>query len=70
MKLLWCWRCKAEVPMLNDEEFAQVISKQNFNEHTPKATNASRHFGRPMPMRFGTINSRFMARHAKPAANP
>lgn len=22
MKTLWCWRCKMEVPMLNDEEFA------------------------------------------------
>jgi len=22
MKKLWCWRCKAEVPMLNEEEFA------------------------------------------------
>ncbi|MDX6182353.1 hypothetical protein SGQ44_08200 [Flavobacterium sp. Fl-77] len=22
MKKLWCWRCKTEVPMLNEEEFA------------------------------------------------
>lgn len=22
MKLLWCWRCKMEVPMLNEDEFA------------------------------------------------
>ena len=22
MKILWCWRCKMEVPMLNDKEFA------------------------------------------------
>jgi hypothetical protein len=35
--MLWCWRCKAEVPMLDDEEFAQVVSKQNLNEHTRKA---------------------------------
>ena len=26
MKLLWCWRCKAELPMLDDEEFEQVTS--------------------------------------------
>ena len=27
MKLLWCWRCKSEVPMLNGEESALVFSK-------------------------------------------
>jgi len=24
VKRLWCWRCKTEVPMLNDEEYAEV----------------------------------------------
>jgi hypothetical protein len=24
MKSLWCWRCKAEMPMLDEEEFAQI----------------------------------------------
>jgi hypothetical protein len=24
MQMLWCWRCKAEMPMLDEEEFAQV----------------------------------------------
>ncbi|HEY9125654.1 MAG TPA: hypothetical protein VIM62_00925 [Acidobacteriaceae bacterium] len=24
MQMLWCWRCKAEMPMLDDEEFAEV----------------------------------------------
>jgi hypothetical protein len=28
MKYLWCWRCKAEVPMLDEEEFRTVLSKQ------------------------------------------
>ena len=27
MRYLWCWRCRAEVPMLNEEEFAMVMSK-------------------------------------------
>lgn len=22
MKVKWCWRCKVEVPMLNEQEFA------------------------------------------------
>ncbi len=24
MKVQWCWRCKTDVPMLDDAEFAQV----------------------------------------------
>src|SRR6476660_5466014 len=23
MKVMWCWRCKMELPMLDEEEFAQ-----------------------------------------------
>lgn len=26
MKMLWCWRCKIEVPMLDDEEFKRASS--------------------------------------------
>jgi hypothetical protein len=26
MKMLWCWRCKTEVPMLDDDEYRQVMS--------------------------------------------
>ena len=29
MKMLWCWRCKAEVPMLDDDEFKRVSSLRN-----------------------------------------
>jgi len=24
MQLLWCWRCKCEMPMLDEDEFAEV----------------------------------------------
>ncbi|WNG35371.1 hypothetical protein F0U61_18115 [Archangium violaceum] len=24
MKILWCWRCKMEVPMLDEDEFASA----------------------------------------------
>lgn len=24
MKNLWCWRCKMEIPMLDEEEFDQA----------------------------------------------
>jgi hypothetical protein len=26
MKTLWCWRCKVEIPMLDDDEFNRVMS--------------------------------------------
>ena len=26
MKRLWCWRCKFEVPMLDDNEFQRALS--------------------------------------------
>lgn len=29
MKILWCWRCKADVAMLDDEEFKRVSSLLN-----------------------------------------
>ena len=30
MKMIWCWRCRVEVPMLDEEEFDHVFSlKQN-----------------------------------------
>src|SRR5690348_14011371 len=25
MKMLWCWRCKTEMPMLDDDEYGQVM---------------------------------------------
>lgn len=25
MKILWCWQCKMEVPMLNEQEFKAVF---------------------------------------------
>src|SRR5258707_4084346 len=26
MKTMWCWRCKTEVPMLDEDEFRRVMS--------------------------------------------
>jgi hypothetical protein len=36
MQKLWCWRCKREVLMLDDDEFSQVLSMQNLTTHTLK----------------------------------
>ena len=35
MKLLWCWRCEMEVPMLDEDEYNLVTSK-----HGPKGTGS------------------------------
>jgi hypothetical protein len=24
MKIMWCWRCKTDVPMLDEDEFAEI----------------------------------------------
>jgi hypothetical protein len=34
MKMLWCWRCRAEVPMLDDEEFRRITSLKDKGEGT------------------------------------
>src|SRR3954467_1910433 len=26
MRMLWCWRCKTEMPMLEEDEFREVMS--------------------------------------------
>ncbi len=38
MKPLWCWRCRAEMPMLDEEEFAQVAGLYS------EATKATKEF--------------------------
>ena len=35
MKRLWCWRCRAEVPMLDDPEFTRAMSFRKMNETLP-----------------------------------
>ena len=45
MKMLWCWRCKTEVPMLDDDEFDRVSSL--FNTGT-QGDSRDRMFGPPL----------------------
>jgi hypothetical protein len=35
MKRLWCWRCNAKVPMLEEAEFAHVVSLRRVGEMLP-----------------------------------
>jgi hypothetical protein len=34
MKTLWCWRCKTDVTMLDDDEFKRVFSLFNTEGHS------------------------------------
>lgn len=47
MKLLWCWRCKMEIPMLDEDEYQLVTAK-----HGPKSgdnlTDGSQSFHGPV----------------------
>jgi len=36
MQMLWCWRCKCEVAMLDPAEFRQVLSKRDLTKHNLK----------------------------------
>src|ERR1700674_2068523 len=36
MRMLWCWRCKREVPMLDSVEFSEVLSKQDLTKRNFK----------------------------------
>src|SRR5437868_6795014 len=45
MKPLWCWRCKIEVPMLDDDEYKLVTSKHGTKGTGGKAEIRERFFG-------------------------
>lgn len=33
MKILWCWRCQMEVPMLDEIEWAELMASQEPHTH-------------------------------------
>ncbi len=35
MKILWCWRCRMDLPMLDDEEYRLVQSKVRLSDPEP-----------------------------------
>jgi hypothetical protein len=40
MQMLWCWRCRAEMPMLDEEEFHRV--HQHFRDGKSELVDAPR----------------------------
>ncbi len=55
MKIMWCWRCKMEVPMLDEEEYAVVA---HLYSHGMKATKEFR-MKHNLPLGECPINERF-----------
>ena len=35
MKWLWCWRCRSEMPMLDEAEYAAVVVKRKRDPEQP-----------------------------------
>lgn len=42
MKMLWCWRCKIEMPMLDEDEYARV-QRARGNRSSGKSLRESLH---------------------------
>jgi hypothetical protein len=55
MRVLWCWRCKANVPMLDEDEFASVSLLYR------EAFGASKEFRQQwgIPLEQASIHDRF-----------
>jgi hypothetical protein len=55
MRMLWCWRCQAEMPMLDEDEFASV------NALYRECMLASKEFreAHRLPGESGSIDERF-----------
>jgi len=51
MKMLWCWRCKADVLMLDDGEFKRVSSLL----HTGKQGNAYERMFGPLLLEYESV---------------
>ncbi len=47
MRLLWCWRCKREMPMLDEAEFA--LASSLFHDAMNSAKEVRKNTGVPIP---------------------
>jgi len=55
MRMLWCWRCKCEMPMLDEVEYSQIARLYN---ESMKATKEFRKLWN-IPLEGISINERF-----------
>ncbi len=56
MRLIWCWRCKAEMPMLDEAEFAEIW------QLTQEAILSTKEFRRKwdVPLERASLQERFL----------
>jgi hypothetical protein len=55
MQMLWCWRCKAEMPMLDEEEYAEISALSR------EAIRATKEFRERwgVPLKEASLHERF-----------
>jgi hypothetical protein len=73
MRWLWCWRCKTEMPMLDDQEFAEIASlhrlgRQSVKEYRAKSGAPLERV--PLTERFDAMLSRYEEMTGYKETNP
>lgn len=73
MQWLWCWRCKTEMPMLDDQEFAVIASLhrlgiQSVKEYREETGAPLEHV--PLAKRFDAMLARYEEMTGYKETNP
>jgi hypothetical protein len=61
MQMLWCWRCKAELPMLNEEEYAEMWALYGAGMQATKESREE--CFRPFRMRYQELTGMAESNH-------
>jgi hypothetical protein len=59
MRMLWCWRCRAEMPMLDEEEFASVQALYSEGFRATKKFRRAHRLPLEVPLERLSIEQRF-----------
>jgi hypothetical protein len=57
MKMLWCWRCQLEMPMLDEAEWAEVMAAHNRSVAKPQSGVTQRHQPAPAVGRGAEVSA-------------
>ena len=73
MMWLWCWRCKGEMPMLDEQEYAEIQSL--YRAGTQSVKNYRRETGAPLqsvPLaeHYAPLLARYKEMTGHPESNP
>ncbi len=73
MRMLWCWLCRAEMPMLDDQEFSEIAPLFRAGLESVKDYRAATGVplkGVPLPERFAAMLVRYQAMTGYRETNP